>query len=344
MSKPLRVLQIEDSDSDSELLLLLLMQAGYEVRCTRVEDAEELRHALKDPAWDVVIADYHLPGFDAPAALKILRESGREIPCIVVSGKMGEEVAVEVMKCGADDYLVKSNLPRLIPALERQLSERPKRRETRQAQEALREHQERLALAVEAIRLGTFDYYPTTGILVWSKFSKQHFGLSPEAEVTYNTFLEAVHWDDRERVAAAIQSALRGENDGKYADEYRTVGIEDARERWIATRGRVFFDSQGRPVRFVGGMLDISERKRQEQPEELESVRRLARGFAHDFNNLLTVINAYAQTILAEARGQESLRIPAEELIKATLRAGSLARQLAALYRSTETETKSLAA
>lgn len=270
MSKPLRVLQIEDSESDSDLLLLLLMQAGYEVKCTRVEDAEELRHALKDPAWDVVIADYHLPGFNAPGALKILRESGSEIPCIVVSGKMGEDVAVEVMKCGADDYLVKSNLPRLIPTLEREL--RSSRREGRQAQHELRENQERLALAADATELGTFDFYPQTGILFWSKFARQHFGLSPEAEVSHDSFLNGVHPDNRERVAQTVQNALLGDNNGGYAHEYRTVGLEDGKERWVQSRGRVFFDSEGRPVRLVGGMLDITEHKRLEQQAQQSPV------------------------------------------------------------------------
>ena len=99
------------------------MQAGFEVFSQRVEDAEGLRHALEDPTWDVIIADYHLPGFDAPGALRILQECGHDIPCIVVSGKMGEDTAVEMMKSGAHDYLTKNNLTRLVPAVERELAE-----------------------------------------------------------------------------------------------------------------------------------------------------------------------------------------------------------------------------
>jgi PAS domain S-box-containing protein len=348
MSKPLRVLQIEDSESDSELLLLLLMQAGYEVQCTRVEDAEELRHALKDPAWDVVIADYHLPSFDAPTALGILRENGREIPCIVVSGKMGEEVAVEMMKCGANDYLVKSNLPRLIPALERELRERCKRREGRQLREELRENQERLTLAMDAMQMGTFDFFPQTGVVIWSKFAKQHFGLSPEAEVSHDTFLGGVHPDDRERVAQAVQNALHGENSGDYAHEYRTLGLEDGKERWVSSRARVFFDSEARPVRLVGGMLDVTERKRREEQaresQKLESIRQLASGFAHDFNSLLTVINGYAQMVLAEIGAQHPLRDPMEELSKAAQQAAGLARQQVSLSRRPAVEPKALEA
>src|SRR5208283_3622107 len=193
MSKPLRLLQIEDSESDADIILRLLMQAGFEVFSRRVDDAEGLRHALEDPTWDVIIADYYMPGFDAPGALRILQEFGQDIPCIVVSGMMGEETAVEMMKSGAHDYLTKKNLTRLVPAVERELAEAARRRETRQAQAELRESQEHLALAVEATQLGTFDFYPQTGKLIWSKFARQHFGLSSEGEVTYDTFLRGLH-------------------------------------------------------------------------------------------------------------------------------------------------------
>ena len=157
---------------------------------------------------------------------------------------MGEDTAVEMMKSGAHDYLTKNNLTRLVPAVERELAEAERRRETRQAQEELRESEERLALAVEATQIGTFDFYPQTGKLIWSKFAQQHFGLSHEAEVTYDTFLRAVHSDDRERAARTLQAALRYENGGEYTDDYRAVGIEDGQERWLSSRGRVFFDAQ----------------------------------------------------------------------------------------------------
>src|SRR5208283_246019 len=188
MSKPLRLLQIEDSESDADIILRLLMQAGFEVFSRRVDDAEGLRHALEDPTWDVIIADYHLPGFDAPGALRILQECGHDILCIVVSGKMGEDIAVEMMKSGAHDYLTKNNLTRLVPAVERELAEAAARRESRRAQEELQGSEERLALAVDATQLGTFDFYPQTGKLIWSKFACQHYGISPGTEATYDTF------------------------------------------------------------------------------------------------------------------------------------------------------------
>ena len=346
MSKTLRLLQIEDSEGDADMILRLLRQGGFEVSSHRVEDADGFRRALEDPAWDVIIADYYLPGFDAPGALRILQECGQDIPCIVVSGKMGEETAVEMMKSGAHDYLTKNNLTRLVPAVERELAEAARRRETRQAQEELRESEERLALAVEATQLGTFDLYPQTGKLIWSKFARQHYGVSPETEVTYDTFLRALHPDDRDRVTQALQDALRFESSGEYAHEYRTVGIEDGQERWLSSRGRVFFDEQSQAVRVVGVIQNVTERKRLEQQllqsQKLESVGRLAGSIAHDFNNLLTIINGYAHLVLAEMGPQDTLRDSMEELSKAAMQAAALTRQLVSFSRRQVAEPKTI--
>jgi PAS domain S-box-containing protein len=347
MSKPLRLLQIEDSESDADIIVRLLMQAGFEVFCQRVEDAEGLRHALKDPNWDVVIADYYLPGFDAPGALRILQECGRDIPCIVVSGKMGEDTAVEMMKSGAHDYLTKNHLTRLAPAVERELAEAAARRESKQAQEELRGSEERLALAVEATQLGTFDYYPQIGKLIWSKFARQHFGISTDAEVSYETFLRALHPADRERTTQTMQNALRYENGGDYADEYRTLGIEDGQERWLSSRGRVFFDDQMKPIRVVGVILNVTERKRLEhqllQAQKLESIGRLAGSIAHDFNNLLTIINGYAHLVLSDMDPQHPQRDAMEELSKAALQAAGLTRRLVSFNHQQVSEPKTIA-
>ncbi|HMD83091.1 MAG TPA: response regulator [Terriglobia bacterium] len=347
MSKPLRLLQIEDSESDADIILRLLMQSGFEVFSHRVEDGEGLRHALEDPTWDVIIADYHLPGFDAPGALRILQECGHDIPCIVVSGKMGEDTAVEMMKSGAHDYLTKNNLTRLAPAVERELAEAAARRESKQAQEELRGSEERLALAVDATQIGTFDFYPQTGKLIWSKFARQHFGLSTEMEVSYDTFLNALHPADRDRVTQTLQNALRYENGGDYVDEYRTLGVEDGQERWLSSRGRVFFDAQSQPFRFVGVILNITERKRLEQQllqaQKLESIGRLAGSIAHDFNNLLTIINGYAHLVLAEMGPQDALRDSMEELSKAAMQAAGLTRQLVSFSRRQVAEPKTIA-
>jgi len=347
MSQILRVLQVEDSESDAALVLRLLERAGYEIHSERVEDAGEMRAALERQVWDVIIADYRLPRFDAPGALRSLHETGQDIPFIVVSGAIGEDLAVAMMKSGAHDYLMKNNLARLAPAVEREIREACSRRERRQTERDLRESEERLALAIDATQLGTFDYYPQTGKMIWSDSTKRQFGLPPDAEVSSDTFRRGVHPDDFERFNTLVQNALRPGGDGRYINEYRTIGIEDHIERWISAWGRVFFDAQGEPVRFVGVGLDITESKRLEdqfrQAQKLESVGRLAGGVAHDFNNLLTVITGYAQMILGEWPRQHPFHDHMEEIAKAAARAAELTRQLLTFSRRNVIEPKKIA-
>jgi two-component system, cell cycle sensor histidine kinase and response regulator CckA len=153
MSQPLRVLIIEDSESDTGLMVRQLENAGHEVRASRVQTAQALRAALAGPAYDAIIADYHLPQFDAPTALEIVRESGQDIPFVVVSGTIGEERAVALMKAGAHDYVMKSNLARLAAAVEREMRDALARRELRRTEEERRrlEEQFRRAQKMESI-------------------------------------------------------------------------------------------------------------------------------------------------------------------------------------------------
>src|SRR5690348_8350811 len=108
-----------------------------------------MRDALRTADGDVIITDYHVPGFRAPEALAVLRDTGRDIPFIVVSGVIGEDVAIGMMKAGATDYVLKSNLARLGPAVDREIRDARVRRERRTAEEALRQTQERFRAAFE---------------------------------------------------------------------------------------------------------------------------------------------------------------------------------------------------
>jgi CheY-like chemotaxis protein len=139
MSKPLRLLQVEDSESDAALILRNLERAGYDVTSERVETAADMREALARVSWDIIISDYRMPLFDAPAALGVLQETGADIPFLVVSGTIGEDAAVAVMRAGAHDYLMKDKLTRLAPAVEREIRDAAMRKKQRDAEEALRE-------------------------------------------------------------------------------------------------------------------------------------------------------------------------------------------------------------
>ena len=126
---PLRLLQVEDTEDDAALVAAALSRAGYHIYARRVDTAADLRRELEDSEWDLVIADYTIPGFSGTKALAIVREQHPDLPFIFVSGTIGEDTAVAAMRTGAHDYIMKSNLARLAPAVERELREASVRRE-----------------------------------------------------------------------------------------------------------------------------------------------------------------------------------------------------------------------
>jgi signal transduction histidine kinase len=143
----LRVLLVEDSVADAELTARELRRAGFEFQHIRVQDAEGLRAALTDGDWDVILSDEHMPGFDATQALDVLHSTGRDIPLIVVSGTIGEEAAVRLMKAGAQDFILKDHIARLGPAVTRELREAQGRQQQREDAHARVESQLRLEQA-----------------------------------------------------------------------------------------------------------------------------------------------------------------------------------------------------
>ena len=143
MRKHLRILFIEDLEDDVQLILLELGRLGYDVESKRVQTAAAMQAALNEKTWDVVICDYSMPSFNAPRALEVLKASGQDLPFIIVSGTIGEEAAVNSLKAGAHDFLAKTNLARLEPAIERELREAQTRREQKHAEQAVLESEKR---------------------------------------------------------------------------------------------------------------------------------------------------------------------------------------------------------
>jgi signal transduction histidine kinase/CheY-like chemotaxis protein len=131
MKKILQILIVEDSEDDALLMLFQIKKGGYEIEYTLVDTAEKMKTALKEKSWDIILSDYVMPHFDGLNALNILKESGIDIPFIIISGVIGEDIAVQAMKAGAQDYLMKNNLMRLTSAIERELRESKNREQQR---------------------------------------------------------------------------------------------------------------------------------------------------------------------------------------------------------------------
>jgi len=138
ISKPqaLRVLMVEDSESDEQIIIRELKKGGFSPKYERVETAAAMKKALKEKQWDIILCDYRMPEFNAPLAIALLKETNIDIPLIIVSGAIGEETAVECMREGAHDYIMKTNLSRLCPAIARELEDAKVRVRRKQAESA----------------------------------------------------------------------------------------------------------------------------------------------------------------------------------------------------------------
>src|SRR2546423_2443333 len=158
MKRTLRVLNVEDSERDMALLTRHLLRAGYELIFERVETPAAMKAALETEEWDVILCDYSMPQFNALAALKLLKEIGLDIPLIIISGTVGEAVAVKAMRAGANDYLMKDNLARLAPTIERELHEAENRRARRQAERELRQSEAQYRRLIDTTHEGVWMF------------------------------------------------------------------------------------------------------------------------------------------------------------------------------------------
>ncbi|AUX23265.1 uncharacterized protein SOCEGT47_037880 [Sorangium cellulosum] len=262
MDTPLRVLLVEDSELDARLILRELKRGGYGPSHERVHTPEGMADILARQAYDVVLCDHSMPRFDSLSALRILKERGLDLPFILVSGSIGETIVAEVMRAGAHDYVLKSDLQRLVPAIERALRDLDERRERRRAEIALKESEERFALAVQGSRDGLWDWNLVTGGAYYSERFKDILGCRDGAlRDSIESFLSLIHEEDRDYVASALRGHL--ERRDPYDVEFRRR--TDAGElRWLCSRGQALWDDEGRATRMAGSLSDITARKQAE--------------------------------------------------------------------------------
>jgi len=257
MTGAIRVLLVEDSSEDAELLLRELRRGGYDPESRRVENEGELRAAVGAEDWDIAICDWSLPVFSAPNAIATLKDVAFQGPVIIVSGTMGEEHVVEAMRSGADDYVIKGDLRRLIPAIDRELREASIRAEGRRAEGRLMVSEARLRSLVEAIPATTYVARNVSddGNIVLEYVSPQITAMSgyPPGEFVGNPSLwhDMIHPDDRDE---ALEKSRRHFSGGEpLRREFRVIA-RDGRTVWLRDEAASLSAEDG-SARFSQGLL-----------------------------------------------------------------------------------------
>lgn len=266
----MRVLFLEDSKRDALLIVEQLHSQGFSFDFQRVETPEELANALDNFEWTVILADYSMPRFNAFEALLMVQERNLDIPFIITTGAIGEEAAATAMKLGANDLLLKDNFARLGPAIDREIKQCEIRREKRRIEEALRQREEQLAMALSAAQMGTWQWDLETDQLTWSPDASALIGLrANQGDMNFEQYLQMVSPDDRMAVANAVQSALENLLDDKPIELEFRLSDRSHEDRWLQCKGRVVRTLTGRPVKLAGICMDVSGRKQAEKEREI---------------------------------------------------------------------------
>jgi two-component system cell cycle sensor histidine kinase/response regulator CckA len=339
----IRVLLVEDSRDDAWLVQRQLERGGFAPDILRVQDAGGVRGALKGGRWDLVIVDYSMPELSGLDAVRLVRQHCSSLPCLLVSGTVGEHLAVEAMRIGANDYLMKGNLTRLVPAVERELRESESRGERRRAERALAASEERTRLIIEHALDAVVSFTARGQVTEWNLRAEELFGRS-RVEVIGRPFHEVV-----------LAALGRAEFIDALADGFpptSTLGLKrraevigehrDGRELSLELSLVPVPSSAG--LSYSAFLRDLSERRESEakrasleaqlrQSQKMEAIGKLAGGVAHDFNNLLTVIQGQS-SLLEEGMIEPAEVVPAARAIgEAADKAAELTRQLLAFSR-----------
>ena len=360
MTTPLRVLFVEDSEDDMLLLVRQLRQGGYAPTCEHVETADAFRSALHRGGWEVIISDYSMPRFSGLEALAITLQLASDVPFLMVSGTVGEEVAVESIKAGAADYLMKQNLIRFVPAVARALRDAAERRAMRRAEAVLREQRSLLGMIYDntsdALALHTWDPREAA----WKLASINQATIDMARALGLVTDEVALLGRRLEEVSRALWPADDRETEGLLDDFYRAAetGRTRTRETRLSADGTTLFAELTLIPFFApdGGShvlavaRDITVRKRAEsarrefearlaQSRKMEALGQLAGGVAHDFNNILAGILGFADVIRRSTADPAAAGFSGE-IVQAATRARDLIRQILMFSRRQPAERR----
>jgi PAS domain S-box-containing protein len=332
MRIPLRLLLVEDSEDDAMLLTRELRRGNYDPVYERVDTAAAMSEALDREQWEIVIADYAMPQFSGISALQVLQQKQLDLPFIIVSGTIGEDVAVGAMKAGAHDYMNKDNLARLVPAVERELREAKVRQERIVAQEQIREQAALLDVAQDAIIVQDLE----DRICFWNKSAERLYGWTSQ-EVIGKKVAELLFADPTATLHLTPHPSLLTRK-GEWQGELDQV-TKEGEEIIVESRWRLMRDGSGQPKSVLVVNTDITEKKKLEiqflRTQRLESIGTLAGGIAHDLNNVLAPILMGLEIIKMKLPDPESQKVLAT-LEASTKRGADIVRQVLAFARGLE--------
>jgi PAS domain S-box-containing protein len=283
MGKSIKVLIVEDTENDAALLIHALQRGGYDPVCEIMETPEAMADALNRQEWDLVISDYSMPCFSGLDALKLLQERDPDLSFILLTGQVGEEVAVEAMKAGAHDYILKSNRARLIPAVDRELRDTQARRKNRQNEQALQESREHYRLIVETANEGIWQVDEESRTTFVNKKMAEMIGYTIDEMMgqTFYTFM------DEERGKAAEANMQRPSQGIGWQLEYK-FQRKDGTGLWAIISAAPIFRDDGSYAGAIGMLNDTTERKQAEK-ELRESEERFRLLFDGSQDAIMTI-------------------------------------------------------
>ena len=287
----LRILSLEDDPHDADLIREQLEAENIACKITRVDTEATFRAALEQGEVDLVLADYTLPSFDGITALKLAMKLLPDVPFIFVSGTLGEEVAIEALKIGATDYILKTRLSKLVPSVRRALREAKERAEHKHASEELQRSQAYLAEAQKLSRTGSFGWNVGKGEIYWSDETFRIFEYRPDTTVTIERVLQRTHPEDRSGVEEFIERISREKTGFDF--EHRLLML-DGSVKYVRVMGRPSKDETG-DLEFVGAVSDVTAQKVAEQRHE------------GDQRQIRRIIDAMPQLIVALASDGRAL-------------------------------------
>jgi signal transduction histidine kinase/DNA-binding response OmpR family regulator len=286
---------LEDNAHDAELIQELLEADHFVCDVTRVQTRAEFVAGLATAGIDLILADYKLPSFDGLSALKLALQARADLPFIFVSGSLGEEVAIEAVKIGATDYVVKSRLSRLVPSVQRALREARERADRKNAEAAFRRSETYLAEAQRLSHTGSFGWDPASGEVYWSDETYRIFECEPTIVPTVQLALDRTHPDDRMRLRQILDRASIER--GEFTAEHRLV-MADGSVKHVRAVAHPSIGEDPESFIFVGALMDITESKRAE--EERERLRQLEADLA--YMNRVSMMGELAASLAHEIK------------------------------------------